>query len=198
MLTQLDEEGARSPVSQPLLTPHPPQCPPPSQRGLQPVSPPPDAASGEKRAPCLPWLLSTPSARVCGHGSSVLSSRSSQKPSQNPSVCTLPQTSHCVGPRPPAMGDPDPMLWGNKPPHHPAIKGTLPSLPTSAPPPGLTFLWATDSFPLHLNSLPSPQHLFSEATPLPMSPAYIHIRSKHLAHLLLGFLTLCLLSACGS
>lgn len=107
------------------------------------------------------------------------------------------------GPRPPAVGDPDLMLWGNSSPPPTAsspnsIKGTLSSLPTLASPPGLTFLWATDSFLLHLNSLPSPRHLISAATPLPTCPAYIHIHSEHLVHLLLGFLTLCLLSARGS
>lgn len=107
------------------------------------------------------------------------------------------------GPRPPAVGDPDLMLWGNSSPPPTAsspnsIKGTLSSLPTLASPPGLTFLWATDSFLLHLNSLPSPRHLISAATPLPTCPVYIHIHSEHLVHLLLGFLTLCLLSARGS
>ena len=108
------------------------------------------------------------------------------------------------------VGDPDLQLWGTQtsccgetapPPTASSpysIKGTLFSLSTSASPPGLIFLWATDSFPLHLNLLPSPRHLFSTATPLPTSPACIHIRSEHLVHLLLGFLTLCLLSACGS
>lgn len=198
MLTQLDEEGARSPVSQPLLIPHPT-----SLSNTDPAQPPacvtPTRGCFRREPPTRPSLAAVHPISPClGHSHSVLSSRSSQKPSQNPSVCTLSQTSYCVGPRPPAMGTqashhggPRPHAVGKQSP--PAsgpdsIKRTLSSLPTSAPPRGLTFLWATDSFPLHLNSLPSPRRLFSAATPLPTSPACIHIRSEHLAHLLLGLL----------
>lgn len=89
-----------------------------------------------------------PISPCLGHSHSVLSSHSSQKPSQNPSVCTLSQTSHCVGPRPlamgtqasrhggpslPAVGDPDLMLWGNSPPQHPAQTPSSAPFPHSPP-----------------------------------------------------------------
>ena len=147
MLTQLDEEGARFPVSQSLLIPHST-----SLSTTDPARPPacvtPARCCFRREPPTRPSLAAVHPISPClGQSHSVLSSCPSQKPSQNPSVCTLSQTSHCVGPRPPAMatqasrhggpslpaGGPRPHAVGKQSPQHPAQTPSSTPFPHSPP-----------------------------------------------------------------